>query len=166
MVLKYFNFIAVDFSQRYEFLNKNLDIQDAERIQIAHHNNSKISNSTLIKDMFYEKINNPLQTQCKILKKVGGSWRSNSCGFVNGEKMVCMDVIYEALKNDSCLIYSFGLSDNWDFEIAMAELGKSNNTGAKDRGQGTWARLEGKTRGQGWGMAGARLRHGWEPCRA
>ena len=126
LVLKYFNFIAVDFSQRYEFLNKNLDIQDAERIQIAHHNNSKISNSTLIKDMFYEKINKPLQTQCKILKKVGGSWRSNSCGFVNGEKMVCMDVIYEALKNDSCLIYSFGLSDNWDFEIAMAELGKSN----------------------------------------
>ena len=101
-----------------------MDIQDAERIQIAHRNNSKISNSTLIKDMFYEKINKPLQTQCKILKKVGGSWRSNSCGFVNGEKMVCMDIIYEALKNDSCLIYSFGLSDNWDFEIAMAELGK------------------------------------------
>ena len=103
-------------------------------------------NSSLLKDMFYENINKPLQTECKILKKVGGSWRSNSCGFVNGEKMVCMDVIYEALKNDSCLIYSFGLSDNWDFEIAMAELGKSNNTGAKDRGQGTMHM--GKARGQ------------------
>ena len=115
------------FSQRYEFLNQNLNIQDAERMQIFH-NNSKMLNSTLFKDMFYENINKPLQTQCKILKKVGGSWRSNSCGFVNGEKMVCMDVIYKALNSDSCLIYSFGLSDNWDFEIAMAELGKSNNS--------------------------------------
>ena len=43
-------------------------------------------------------------------------------------------------------------------------------TGAKDRGQGTWAMLEGKTRGQGWGrgwgMAGERLGQGWEQFRA
>ena len=105
-------------------MKQYLDNQDTERMQIVH-NNLKMLNSSLLKDMFYENINKPLQNECKILKKVGGSWRPNSCGFVNGEKMICMDVIYKALKDDSCLIYSFGLSENWDFEIAMAQLGKS-----------------------------------------
>ena len=105
-------------------MKQYLDNQDTERMQIVH-NNLEMLNSSLLKDMFYENINKPLQTECKILKKVGGSWRANSCGFVNGEKMICMDVIYKALKDDSCLIYSFGLSENWDFEIAMAQLGKS-----------------------------------------
>ena len=76
-----------------------------------------------IKDLFYQSINKPLQTDCKILKKFGGQWNPY-CGFFDGEKIICMDSIYEAIQNGSCLIYSFGLADNWDFEIAMAELGR------------------------------------------
>ena len=32
-----------------------------------------------------------------------------------------MDTLYNAIKNGTCLVYSFGLADNWDFEIFMAE---------------------------------------------
>ena len=54
---------------------------------------------------------------------MAGSWMK--CGFLDGEKMLCMDNLYRAITNETCLVYSFGLADDWDFEILMAELGKS-----------------------------------------
>ena len=35
-----------------------------------------------------------------------------------------MDSFYKALEEKNCLVYSFGLADDWDFEILMAELGE------------------------------------------
>ena len=29
-----------------------------------------------------------------------------------------MDNLHEAVKSDKCLIYSFGLADDWDFELS------------------------------------------------
>ena len=63
-----------------------------------------------------------MQTSCKILKRIAGTW-NDQCGFFDGEKIVCMEKLYSAIQNGSCLIYSFGLADNWDFEVALAHLG-------------------------------------------
>ena len=103
--------------------NSNLlqDHNRTEELTSIHSSGNK--NKYEIKDLFYQSVNKPLQTDCKILKKFGGQWNPY-CGFFDGEKMICMDLIYEAIQNGSCLIYSFGLADNWDFEIAMAELGR------------------------------------------
>ena len=54
---------------------------------------------------------------------MAGRWRDD-CGFLDGEKLLCMDSFYKALEEKNCLVYSFGLADDWDFEILMAELGE------------------------------------------
>ena len=67
-------------------------------------------------------LNQPVQTSCKILKRFEGQW-FKKCGYLDGQKFVCMEKLYEAIQNDSCLVYSFGLADDWDFEVTLAHLG-------------------------------------------
>lgn len=76
-----------------------------------------------VPEKYYQIVSKPLQSHCNILKGFGGRWIKR-CGSFDGEKMVCMDGLYKAIQNKTCLIYSFGLAENWDFEIAMASLGK------------------------------------------
>ena len=58
---------------------------------------------------------------CNVVKKMAGSWMK--CGFLDGEKLLCMDNLYNAIQNGTCLVYSFGIADDWTFEISMAALG-------------------------------------------
>ena len=67
-------------------------------------------------------LNHPVQTSCKILKRIEGQW-FKKCGYLDGQKFVCMEKLYEAIQNDLCLVYSFGLADDWDFEVTLAHLG-------------------------------------------
>ena len=72
-----------------------------------------------------------------MLKRIAGSWSSGgdtsqvnskiSCGFQDGEKLLCMDGLYKAVQNQTCLVYSFGLANDWNFEVFMAELGMYNS---------------------------------------
>ena len=87
-----------------------------------HKENNKSSNNNAIKDDYYRTISRTSQNSCQIVKQFGGRW-SKDCGFEDGEKIICMDTVYEAVKNGTCLVYSFGLADDWDFEISMASLG-------------------------------------------
>ena len=82
----------------------------------------EISNYKL-KDDYYRTISRTVQNSCQIVKQLTGRW-ANECGFLDGEKLICMDGFYEAVINNTCLVYSFGLADNWDFEMLMASLGK------------------------------------------
>ena len=82
-------------------------------------------------DKYYEIAAKPLQGGCNILKRIAGNWGAtpidnldSSCGFHDGEKLLCMDRLHQAVQNQSCLVYSFGLADDWDFEVFMADLGK------------------------------------------
>ena len=75
-----------------------------------------------MQDHFYEFGTKTIQNVCKVFKTMGGRW-SKYCGFLDGEKLVCMDGLYEAFRSRNCLVYSFGLADDWDFEILMAQLG-------------------------------------------
>ena len=42
---------------------------------------------------------------------------------LDGDKSICLDTLYDDIINKNCLIYSFGLSDDWTFEENMANLG-------------------------------------------
>ena len=76
---------------------------------------------------------------CKVQKSIGGIWNSideidmfNRCQIegncetwpqIDGVKKICLDDLLAAIKSDSCLVYSFGLADDWTFEENMAHLG-------------------------------------------
>ena len=100
-----------------------LDTQNSRRMQILLDTNLAEMDGQRLKEAYYELVPQVQQNSCQILKKIGGAWMKN-CGFWDGEKLICMDKLYPSIKNDSCLVYSFGLSDNWDFEIIMASTGK------------------------------------------
>ena len=44
-------------------------------------------------------------------------------GATDGEKYLCLDRLIHDIKRQECLVYSFGLADDWTFEEAMASLG-------------------------------------------
>ena len=100
-----------------------LQTQNSRRMQTLLDTNLAEMDGQQLKEAYYELVPQVQQNSCQILKKIGGAWMKN-CGFWDGEKLICMDKLYPFLKNDSCLVYSFGLSDNWDFEIIMASAGK------------------------------------------
>ena len=41
---------------------------------------------------------------------------------MDGDKFVCLDLI---LKKDSCIIYTFGVENDWTFEDQMDDIGFS-----------------------------------------
>ena len=52
---------------------------------------------------------------------MAGTWTLHKQ--VDGDKFVCMDQI---LARDQCVIYSFGLANDWAFEDQMDLLGTCN----------------------------------------
>ena len=59
------------------------------------------------------------------LGSVGGESKTIQLngGASDGDKLLCLDSLFHDVINDNCLIYSFGIADDWTFEISMAELG-------------------------------------------
>lgn len=72
------------------------------------------------KNIFYHTLSFPIQGVCKVLKRVGGNWVAGPQHQVDGDKFVCLDNI---IKKDSCIVYSFGISNDWTFEDVMDKIG-------------------------------------------
>ena len=58
-----------------------------------------------------------MKTSFRTLKRIGGEWRTDYHPAVDGDKYVCMDRI---ISSSPCLIYSYGIRDDWTFEDYMA----------------------------------------------
>ncbi|OWA52650.1 hypothetical protein BV898_17097 [Hypsibius exemplaris] len=58
---------------------------------------------------------------CQTVQKFGGSTKSS--GFIDGQYAVCLDQLRPAIHSNSCLVYSFGISDDWSFDDEMHEFG-------------------------------------------
>jgi len=61
-------------------------------------------------------------TPCKYIKPFGGFYYSLCKGY-DGHKYVCVEKLLEDVKNKRCLIYSFGVREDWTFESAVSALG-------------------------------------------
>ncbi len=81
-----------------------------------------IEDVSKLRNEYYRMVSETQQTACNVIKRIGGRW-IKECGFLDGEKIVCMDNLHEAVKKGQCLIYSFGLAEDWDFEAKMAKIG-------------------------------------------
>jgi len=68
-------------------------------------------------ERFYSEVSTPMQGVCQTLKRVGGNWWPHWKA-VDGDKFICFD----SFNPSSCLIYSFGISNDWSFEDYMGEL--------------------------------------------
>jgi len=100
-----------------------LQVQDAERASLLFDNSlNKLSSLKWIRDRFYQVTSQPLQTSCTVGKHIGGKWLGN-CGHFDGQKFVCLDKLYRVIQEKKCLVYSFGVADDWSFEEVMAGLG-------------------------------------------
>ena len=66
----------------------------------------------------------PFPVTYRVLKRIGGRWRGQGRGKhqVDGDKFVCLDLI---LNKDSCIVYSFGVANDWTFEDQMDNIGFS-----------------------------------------
>ena len=60
--------------------------------------------------------------QCNDLVQLTRSGFEPGAG-IDGTKRICLDEVYKDLTNKMCLIYSFGLSDDWAFEETMSHIG-------------------------------------------
>lgn len=98
-----------------------LTAQDADRTKKFL---TPLDNPSLveIRRQFYSIVNMPLQNVCTVGKFFGGIWMDNH-GCLDGHKYVCMDKFYGDIISGNCLIYSFGINDEWSFEEGMAQLG-------------------------------------------
>ena len=61
-------------------------------------------------------------TACSTKVKMGGQYILG-CHAMDGHKYVCMDDLVMDFKNKECVVYSFGIRDDWAFEDMMASFG-------------------------------------------
>ena len=85
-------------------------------------NNPSLSDDMII-DHFQRIMAFPLQTVCHVGKWVAlkrWHWRGGS---TDGERYLCMDNFFEDIRKENCLIYSFGIADDYVFEKEMGSIG-------------------------------------------
>ena len=109
----------------------NLPILKAQDDSIISHmkdlirqqeNNPLISKDTII-DHFQRILAFPLQTVCHVGKIIALQKWSHVGGATDGERYLCMDNFFKDIKSGSCVIYSFGISNDYSFEEKMGSIG-------------------------------------------
>jgi len=93
--------------------------KDASFVEDVLNMDPKSFNETAALFKFYHLISFPLQGVCRVLKRIGGQWLDwpgLPAHAVDGDKFVCMDRLY---LDQPCLIYSFGIANDWTFEDFM-----------------------------------------------
>ena len=146
-------FLIVRYSYLYESVQDRPNFQDRRKLQIrtSTNPNTSVSHSTdnfnhkiclidkektdlmkdidyktqtneEIRDMYNKIIMNPHIGRCTALKRFGGFYNSE-CKYWDGHKFMCMDDLQEDIRNNKCLIYSFGVGKDYSFEQTLGRLG-------------------------------------------
>ena len=115
-----FNSIHLSTKKR----NKNCEANEGgETESIQHHPLERVNGdfkkltSQEIMDYFFWSN----ASSCQLAHDFGGGIMKNPSGF-DGQKAVCLDPLVRPPVND-CIVYSFGISNEWSFDQAMENYG-------------------------------------------
>ena len=90
---------------------------------VRHQEENPLLSDDEVIDHFQRIMALPLQTACHVGKWVSlKKWLAN-CGSTDGERYLCMDNFYRDVHAETCLIYSFGISQDYNFEKEMGSIG-------------------------------------------
>ena len=90
---------------------------------VAQHELNPILLDDDIIDDFQRILAFPLQTVCHVGKWVALNRWSRTGGSTDGERYLCMDNFYVDIRKEKCIIYSFGISDNYELEAELGSIG-------------------------------------------
>ena len=100
----------------------NSDKEKVELIKSVSFENLGPEYDENLRSLFYDVISNPLGGICSSLKRFGGAYRKD-CHYWDGHKFVCVPELIKDIRNDECLVYTFGVSNDWSFEAEIGEMG-------------------------------------------
>ena len=106
----------------FETVSNFICRSDKEKLQMLNNVNFEKQTSEFLQNLFYKLISNPVGGRCGNLQRVGGTYLSG-CHYWDGHKFVCMPELIQDIENNECLIYSFGVFNDWTFEKALGAMG-------------------------------------------
>ena len=71
---------------------------------------------------YHTRVMDTFDTVCHVKVKVGGRY-IKGCYVMDGQKYVCMDDLMEDIRNNKCVVYSFGIGHDWSFEDNISKMG-------------------------------------------
>ena len=75
-----------------------------------------------LRDLFYKFITKPSDGVCPNRQRIGGRFEAIKC--YDGHRYVCFNQnLLNDIEKNKCLVYSFGIKDDWTFEQGMRDLG-------------------------------------------
>ena len=101
---------------------------DEERLDVLRNIDFENEPEDQLEDKFHRFVVNPFNSVCRTIKRFGGKFGGKggkSCGgnYPDGQKFVCMDSILRDIEAGNCVVYSFGIKNDWSFEDIMDRIG-------------------------------------------
>ena len=96
-----------------------LDKEKTERLKNV---DSETQNSENLKNLFNNFVMSPYNGRCTNIQRFGGRYLS-MCHYWDGHKFLCIDEVHKDIEQNECLVYSFGVSDDWSFEKLLGRVG-------------------------------------------
>ena len=112
----------IALSQSIKTIYEQICLIDKEKTELLKNIDFQSITNDELRDLFHQIIMNPHNGRCTALQRFGGVYRSD-CKYWDGQKFMCMPDVYEDIENNECLIYSFGIANDYSFEQALGLLG-------------------------------------------
>ena len=95
-------------NQEQEYLITKVDLESLSTAQL--------------RDLFYKFITKPSDGVCPNKQRIGGRFENIKC--YDGHRYVCLNQnLLSDIEKNKCLVYSFGIKDDWTFEQGLRDIG-------------------------------------------